>query len=40
MSNFRDSIKLAAEWNAFHYAEEFVQIFLDSVAELMLGFAE
>ncbi len=40
MYNFRDIIKLAAEWNAVCYAEKLVQRFLDDVVELMLVFAE
>ena len=40
MYTFRDIIKLAAEWNAVCYAEEFIQWFLDDVVELMLVFAK
>lgn len=40
MYTFRDIIKLAAEWNAVCYAEEFIQRFLNDVVELMLVFAE
>lgn len=40
MYTFRNIIKLAAEWNAVCYAEEFIQRFLDDVVELMLVFTK
>ena len=40
MYTFRDIIKLAAEWNAVCYAEEFIQRFLDDVVELMIVFTK
>lgn len=37
MSNFRDSLRLSAEWDGTRYPEEVIQKFLDNVASLMLS---
>lgn len=37
MSSFRQRINLSAEWNGACHAEEDIQKFLDSVADLMVS---